>query len=152
MKVEDLEKAILKKHPELIQSNFKYLLKEHLEALLNDDKVTLTRERLIKIFVERNEKAETNKRLNETNFGLNSKLKSLNNKLKSFTDLSKSEIIQGFKKLFGKVTKDDDEILNEIGATSNESVREDLEKAEEVINQAQDIANKYPKKYDNLSD
>ncbi|MGB5634418.1 MAG: hypothetical protein WBM86_16775 [Waterburya sp.] len=66
------------------------------------------------------------------------------------TNWSKSEIIQGFKKLFGTATKADDKLLGEIGAVSKESAREDLEKAEKVIDDAINIAETYKKKYGKL--
>ncbi|NJK50512.1 hypothetical protein HC931_22435 [Candidatus Gracilibacteria bacterium] len=69
-----------------------------------------------------------------------------------FINPSKSEIIQGLKKLFNKdkVTKADDKILNEIGAVSKETALEDLEKSEQIVEQAIDIANKYKQKYGQL--
>ncbi|MBF2019721.1 MAG: hypothetical protein IGR93_06335 [Hydrococcus sp. C42_A2020_068] len=69
-----------------------------------------------------------------------------------FVNPSKSEIVQSLKKLFGKdkVTKADDTILSEIGAVSKESVREDLDKAGQIVKDAEDIAEKYKQKYGEL--
>lgn len=126
MKRSDIEKKILQQHPELLQTNLKKLKKAHLESWLKDNTVTLSASILVKIFAERNERAEINLRLNRTNFGLNAKLKSLGGTL---TNWSKSEIIIAFKDVFGTVGKADDRLISEIGAVSKESVREDLETA-----------------------
>ncbi len=144
MKRNELEKKILEQHPELMPTNLKMLLKPHLESWVNNDEVTLSREVLLKIFSERNERARINQRLNNENFGLRAKIASL-------TSWSKSEIIQIFKSLFGVVTKADDRLLGEIGAVSKESAREDLEKAEKIVDDAIDIAEKYRKKYGELN-
>ena len=147
MKRSDIEKKILQQHPELLQTNLKKLKKAHLESWLKDNTVTLSASILVKIFAERNERAEINLRLNRTNFGLNAKLKSLGGTL---TNWSKSEIIIAFKDVFGTVGKADDRLISEIGAVSKESVREDLETAEKIVNDAQDIANQYKNKYGKL--
>ena len=126
MKRSDIEKKILQQHPELLQTNLKKFKKAHLESWLKDNTVTLSASILVKIFAERNERAEINLRLNRTNFGLNAKLKSLGGTL---TNWSKSEIIIAFKDVFGTVGKADDRLISEIGAVSKESVREDLETA-----------------------
>ncbi|MEM8723523.1 MAG: hypothetical protein AAGE84_30285 [Cyanobacteria bacterium P01_G01_bin.39] len=123
------------------------LSKVQLQSWLENDEINIPSSVLIKIFAERNERADVNLKLNQTNFGLNAKLKSLS---KDLTDWSKSEVVQRFKDLFGMVTKADDKLMGEIGAVSKESVREDLERAEDIVNDAQDIANQYRKKYGEL--
>ena len=52
--------------------------------------------------------------------------------------------------MFGTITKEDDQLIGEIGAISKESAREDLEIAEEVITEAQNIAQQYKNKYGEL--
>lgn len=74
------------------------------------------------------------------------------NKLAEFLNPSKSEIVRLWHKLFGKVTKTDDEVLGEIGAVSKESVREDLDKTEQIVRDATDIAQQYRKKYGRQTD
>lgn len=143
----DFEKKIREKYPELNSSNLKYLQKSHLEQWVNTDEIILSSSILVKIFQERNERAKINQKVNQENFGLRAKLGSITNTL---TDWNKSEIIQQFKNLFGKVSKNDDQILGEIGAISKESAREDLEKAQQVIEDAQDIARQLNKKYRKL--
>lgn len=143
MKRNELEQKILEQHPELLKTNLQKLLKPHLESWVNNDEVTLSSEVLIKIFLERNERARINQRLNNENFGLKAKLGFL-------TNWSKSEILQSFKNLFGMMTKEDDAVLSEIGAVSKESAREDLGKSEKIVDDAIDIVKKYRKKYGGL--
>ncbi|BAQ65501.1 hypothetical protein [Geminocystis sp. NIES-3709] len=147
MKRNELEQAIIEKNPNLKQINLLCLSKKQLEEWVNLGQITMSSETLVKIFLERNERAEINQKLNRENFGLRAKLTSFT---KTLTDWSKSELIQQFKHIFGTVKKADDVILKEIGAVSKESVREDLEKAEEIINEAQNIAMQYQKKYGKL--
>ena len=147
MKRSELEKIILERYQELKQINLRNLKKEHLEDWVNQDKVILPTSVLVKIFSERNERATTNKRLNNENVSLIAKLQGLG---KSITDWSKSEIIQVCKKVFGTTTKADDELLGEIGAVSKKFVREDMEKAEQIVDDAQTIAEQYQKKYGEL--
>ena len=143
MKRSDLEKKILEQYPELKLTNLKNLNKQHLEGWVNNNEVIIAPTILVKIFTERNQRAEINQRLNNDNFSLKAKLNSL-------TNWSKSEVIQGFKKLFGVVTKTDDLLLGEIGAVSKESAREDLDKAEEVVDDLINIAQQYRNKYGDL--
>lgn len=143
----DIEKKILQQHPELLPTNLRNLSKIHLEKWLQDNEINIPVAVLVKIFTERNERAAINLKLNRTNFGLNAKLKSLGGTL---TNWSKSEIIKSFKDIFGTVTKIDDQLLGEIGAVSKESAREDLEKAEEIVADAQDIVDQYRNKYGEL--
>lgn len=143
----EIEKQLLQQYPELRLPNLKMLSKVQLQSWLENDEINIPSSVLIKIFAERNERADVNLKLNQTNFGLNAKLKSLS---KDLTDWSKSEVVQRFKDLFGMVTKADDKLMGEIGAVSKESVREDLERAEDIVNDAQDIANQYRKKYGEL--
>ncbi|AFZ46510.1 hypothetical protein Cyast_0531 [Cyanobacterium stanieri PCC 7202] len=149
IKREDLEKEALKKYSELRLTNLRFLNKKELQAFLENDQFTISNESLLKIFVERNERADINKRLNNDNFGLRAKLKSFT---KNMTDWSKSEIVQQFKSIFGRVKKEDDQLLKEIGAISTETAREDLEKAEKVVDDAKRIADIYIKKYGNSKD
>ncbi|MEA5573340.1 hypothetical protein [Calothrix sp. UHCC 0171] len=102
---------------------------------------------VIQIIIDQNNtiKASNGRRLAAEN-----KADSLQAKLLEFLNPSKSEIIQLWSKLFGKVTKDDDGILDELGAVSKESVREDLEVAEKIIEDATDIAQQYKNKYGQL--
>ncbi|MGV2828577.1 hypothetical protein [Myxosarcina sp. GI1(2024)] len=143
MNRQEIEKVILSRHPELLATNLKNLKKTHLESWLEHDEITISSATLVKIFLERNERAEINQRLNRENFGLVAKLGAI-------TKWTKNEFIQSFKHLFGKVTKDDDKILSEIDAVSKETAREDLEKAETVVNDSKNIAQQYRNKYGKL--
>lgn len=147
MKRNELEQKIIQKNPNLKQINLKYLSKTQLEEWLNTGLINISCDTLVKIFLERNERAEINQKLNRENFGLRAKLTSFKETL---IDWSKSELIQQFKRIFGTVKKADDVMLQEIGAVSKESVREDLEKAEDIINEAQNIAIQYQSKYGKL--
>jgi hypothetical protein len=147
MKRNEIEKKILQQHSELLQTNLEKLSKAHLESWVQDNEITLTASVLVNIFAERNKRAEINSKLNRTNFGLNAKLKSLGVTL---TNWSKSELIKGFKDIFGTVTKTDDQLLGEIGAVSKVTVIEDLGRAEAIITDAQDIADQYRNKYGEL--
>ena len=93
-------------------------------------------EMLVKIFAERNERADVNKKLNRENFGLNAKLGSL-------TNWSKSELIKTFKRLYGKATKDDDKLLASMNAvsinTAQEKIDQEKSKAYYAINKAEKI-------------
>lgn len=146
MKRKELETQIIKQHPQLMPTNLKYLKKHHLESWLQNGELKLSFSDLEKIFLERNKKAAMNQKLNRENFGLKAKLKSL----KSLTDFSKSEVIQTFQDVFGKVSKEDNNLLKIIGAVSIESVREDLDTAEKVADKAIYIAKQYNRKYGNI--
>ncbi|MCS7030475.1 MAG: DUF1068 domain-containing protein [Gloeomargarita sp. SKYG116] len=148
VKRQTLEDRILAQWPELVHLNLQFLKKEHLEAWLVSGKVTLTVEELVAIFRERNQRAQTNLKLNRENFGLRAKLRST---FAELTNWSKSEIINLYKRLFGKVSKQEDDLLREIGAVSQESAREDLKKAEVVVEEAKKIAQQYQKKYGQLN-
>ncbi len=139
----EIEKAILARHPELLATNLKNLKKPHLESWLEHGEITIPSEVLVKIFLERNERAAINQRLNRENFGLVAKLGAV-------TRWTKNEFIQSFRHLFGRVTKDDDRILSEIGAVSTETVREDLETAERIVDDVTNIAQQYRNKYGEL--
>jgi hypothetical protein len=102
---------------------------------------------LLQIIIEQN---NTIKVGNGRRLAAENKADSLQAKLAEFLNPSKSEIIQLWNQLFGKVTKDDDGILGEMGAVSKESVREDLEIAEKIIEDATDIAQQYKSKYGKL--
>ena len=149
MKREELEAQILKKHSELRLTNLKKLNKQELQNFLENDQFILSRESLLKIFIERNERADINKKLNNDNFGLRAKVKSFT---KNMTTWSKSEIVLQFKNLFGKVKKEDDALLKEIGAVSTETVLEDLEKAEKISQDATRIGQQYVARYKKSSD
>jgi len=147
IKREELEAQILEKYSELRLINLKNLKKQELESFLENDKFAISRESLLRILAERNERADINKKLNNDNFGLRAKVKSIT---RNMTDWSKSEIVLQFKNIFGKVKKEDDTLLKEIGAISTETVKEDLEKSEKVVDDALRIANGYRKKYGEL--
>jgi hypothetical protein len=98
----------------------------------------------IRVIIEQN---DTNKRANGRRAAAENKAESLQSKLEQFLNPSKSEIVQLWSKFFGKATKADDEILGEIGAVSNETVREDLDKAKQMVQDAEDIAKQYQQKY-----
>lgn len=129
MKRDELEKQILNQHTQLKLINLRNLSKLQLENWVSKGKIVFITEQLVKIFTERNQRAEINQKLNNENFSLFAKLYSLSSDL---TNWSKSEIIHSFKTLFGKVTKADDKLLSEMGAVSKETVIEDLEKAERI--------------------
>ncbi len=141
---EQLVQSILNKYPQVRNVNLVFLTKEQLIALENTDKVTLTKDTLFKIFDERNQRADINARLNRDNFGLRAKLKSL---AVNLTDWSKSEIINLYKALFGRVTRNDDSLLKQIGAVSTETVVADLSKARSIVEEAQQIVSAYKEKY-----
>lgn len=140
----ELETKIIQLHPEIKLVNLKNLNKEQLEQWLQNGEVCLSQKTLIKIFSERNERANINLKLNRENFGLRA---TINSFTKDLTNWSKSEILQQFKNLFGLATKADDDILGEIGAVSKESVREDLAMAEKIIDDVKDIGIQYNNKY-----
>ena len=98
----------------------------------------------IKVIIEQNStiKSATGRRL-----AAETKLESMKLRVEEFINPNKSEIIQVWRKFFDKVTKNDDRILNQIGAISKETAREDLEKAEQVLDETKDIAKQYIKKY-----
>ncbi len=141
---EQLVQSILNKYPQVRNVNLVFLTKEQLIELENTDKVTLTKDTLFKIFDERNQRADINARLNRDNFGLRAKLKSL---AVNLTDWSKSEIINLYKALFGRVTRNDDSLLKQIGAVSTETVVADLSKARSIVEEAQQIVSAYKEKY-----
>lgn len=145
MKRKELEDLIIKQHPQLMLTNLKLLKKHHLESWLQNGYLKLSVSDVVNIFLERNQKAAMNQKLNRENFGLKAKLKSL----QSLTDVSKSDVIQTFQDMFGKVSIEDDKLLKEIGAVSMESVREYLDKAEKVVDKATYIARQYTRKYGN---
>ncbi len=144
MKRDELEEKILNQHPQVKLINLKHLSKLQLENWVSKGEIGVTTEQLVKIFIERNQRAEINQKLNNENFSLTAKLYLLSSDL---TNWSKSEIIHGFKTLFGKVTKADDKLLREIGAVSKETAKEDLDKAEQIIDDAKDVAEQYVNKY-----
>ncbi|MEN9251219.1 MAG: hypothetical protein Q6K99_09950 [Thermostichales cyanobacterium BF4_bins_65] len=144
MRRQDLENLLLRKYPGLQKANLTHLRKEHLQQWLDRGKITLEAEILVQVFEERNQRAATNLKINRENFALRAKLKSF---VGNLTDFSKSELIALWKKLFGRAGRQDDPILAEIGVTSNETVRETLDKAGQVVADARLIAQKMQKKY-----
>lgn len=146
MKRKELEALIIKQHPQLMLTNLKYLKKHHLESLLQNGYLKLSFSDIEKIFLERNQKAAMNQKLNRENFGLKAKLTSL----QSVKDWSKSDVIQTFQDVFGKVSIEDDKLLKEIGAVSIESVREHLDKAGKIVDKATYIAKQYNRKYGSI--
>jgi hypothetical protein len=102
----------------------------------------------IQIIVEQN---STIKSANGRRLVAENKVELLLNKLKKSVTLTKSEIAKLWIKLFGKATKADDDFLREIGATSNESVREDLERAEQAISDAAHLVDGYQNKISKLT-
>lgn len=99
---------------------------------------------VLQIIIEQNNTIKTS---NGRRLVAENKADSLQARLAEFLNPSKSEIVQLWNKLFGKVTKDDDAIMNEIGAVSKESVREDMEKVEKIVQDATYIAEQYRNKY-----
>ncbi|WP_019508226.1 hypothetical protein [Pleurocapsa sp. PCC 7319] len=144
LKREELEKTILEQYPLLRLSNLKALKKEQLETLIANKEIMLPVETLVKIFAERNERADVNKKLNRENFGLNAKIGSL-------TNWSKSEIINSFKRLYGKATKDDDKMLASMNAvsidTAHEKINQEKSKARYAINKAAKIGKAFEQEY-----
>ena len=104
MKRNKLEEKILEQHPNLKKINLDMLLKEHLEAIIADEEVIISVNRLEKIFLERNEKAIINQRLNNENFGLKAKIDA---KIREIAN--NSEILQAGKWLLNclSLTGDD---------------------------------------------
>ena len=143
----EIENIIIKeKYPELRKPNLDMLLKEHLEAIIADEKVIISVERLVKIFVERNEKADKNIELNQERFGLKRKLENL-------TDWSKSELINVFKRKFGKFTEEDNAAIASIGAisikTANRKIQEKKQEANMAIRIARQIGESFRREYEN---
>ena len=143
---DELEQTILDQYPQLRLSNLKTLKKKQLETFIANKEVVLPVENLVKIFVERNERADINTRLNRENFGLNAKLGSL-------TNWSKSELIKTFKRLYGKATKDDDKLLASMNAvsinTAQEKIDQEKSKARYAINKAEKIGWAFEQEYRN---
>jgi hypothetical protein len=144
MTKEKLIQSMLEKYPQIRRVNLLLFTKEQLIELDSTGKVTLTKDTLFRIFDERNQRADINAKLNRDNFGLKARMKSLATNL---TDWSKSEIINLYKSIFGGVTRDDDSLLKQIGAASQETVIADLSKAESIVQEAKDIASAYQQKY-----
>ena len=101
----------------------------------------------IKVIIDQN---NTIKSANGRRLVAENRVESLKSKLQEFISPSKSEIIKLWQKLFGKATQTDDQVLREIGVVSQETVRQDMEKAEQVVEQATDIAEQYQRKYGKL--
>ncbi|MEL6438336.1 MAG: hypothetical protein AAFQ80_03620 [Cyanobacteria bacterium J06621_8] len=150
-KREELEKTIIEQYPQIRLPNLKTLKKNQLETIIANQEVTLPIETLVKIFAERNERADLNLRLRRENFGLDAKLSSLTKKLSSLTNWSKSELINTFKKLYGKATKDDDKMLASMNAvsitTAQEKIDQEKEKARYAINKAEKIGRAFEEEY-----
>lgn len=147
-----LEDQILSQHKNINKTNLKFLSKIHLEQWLEKGEVHLDVQTLISIFEERNLKAINNIKLSNENFSLNSKIKSMNRKIidsikNNMLDLSKSEIIKIYNKLFGRAKSEDDDILEEIGAVSKESALRDIQKSKEIASESRRIAEIYQQKY-----
>ncbi len=144
LKREELEKIILTQYPQLRPPNLRILKKKQLETLVADEEVVLPAETLVKIFTERNERADINQRLNRENFGLNAKLGSL-------TNWSKSELINTFKRLYGKATNNDDKMLASMNAVSMDTAQAKIDqeknKAHYAINQAEKIGWAFEQEY-----
>lgn len=106
---------------------------------------------VIQIIIDQN---DTIKRFGGRRLDAENKLEKLKFQLaktgKVLIDPSKSEIIQCFKNLFGKVTEADDPILREIDAISKESALQDLETSEKKVDEAINIAQQYQNKYGSL--
>lgn len=147
-----LEDQILSQHKNINKTNLKFLSKIHLEQWLEKGEVHLDVQTLISIFEERNLKAINNIKLSNENFSLNSKIKSMNRNIidsikNNMLDLSKSEIIKIYNKLFGRAKSEDDDILEEIGAVSKESALRDIQKSKEIASESRRIAEIYQQKY-----
>jgi|GEM_PF-3543504 len=105
MKRNELEKIILNQHPELKLTNLKNIGKPHLECWVNNNNnITLPTEVLIKIFSERNQRAEINQKLNNENFSLSVKLNSL---LNEFINFKESEIVKAGQWLLNALSTKD---------------------------------------------
>jgi hypothetical protein len=102
MNKRDLEKIIREKYPELNTSNLKYLRKSHLEQWINSEEITLSSSTLVQIFLERNERAKINQKVNQENFGLRAKLQ-------RFINADNSEIIKAGEWLFSALAKKGEE-------------------------------------------
>lgn len=153
LKRDELEKTILEQYSQLRLSNLRILKKNQLETIIANKEVILPVETLIKIFAERNERADINKELNRKNFGLNAKLSSLTNWSNSelINTVKKSDLINTFRKLYGKATKDDDKMLASMNAvsidTAHEKINQEKEKARYVIDKAEKIGGAFEKEY-----
>lgn len=77
----------------------------------------------IQVIIEQN---TTIKSANGRRLVAENESESLRSKLAQFLNPSKSEIVQLWGKLFGKVRKSDDEVLNNMGALSNETYNRTL--------------------------
>lgn len=103
---------------------------------------------VIQIIIEQN---NTIKSANGRRLVAENKVESIRLKLKDSIDFTKSGIANLWLKLFGKAIKADDEFLREIGATSNESVKEDLAKMENIVNDAAHVVQGYEQKIAQLN-
>jgi hypothetical protein len=103
---------------------------------------------VIQIIIEQN---NTIKSANGRRLVAENKVELILLKLKDSIDFTKSGIASLWLKLFGKATKADDEFLREIGATSNESVKEDLDKMENIVSDASCVVQGYKEKIDQLN-
>ncbi|MDJ0716248.1 MAG: hypothetical protein QNJ54_18790 [Prochloraceae cyanobacterium] len=99
---------------------------------------------VIEIIIEQN---NTIRSANGRRLVAENTVESLKLKFKQFVNPDKSEIVQLWSKFFGKATKNDDQFLKHIGAISKETARKDLEKAEQVVDESIDVAEKYRQKY-----
>lgn len=98
----------------------------------------------IQVIIEQN---NTIKSANGRRLVAENRVESLKLKIEEFINPSKSEIIKLWQKFFGKATQTDDEVLSEIGVISKETARQDIEKAEKIIEGATDIVGKVQEKY-----
>jgi len=139
MRKADTKKQLAERYDELNQVNFQYLSTSQMKSWLEKDSFIMDAETMVKIMLERNKFAKKNKELGsslggqrsannhlkKTNSNLSSRINQLENILressKDLINWKKSEILNLFKKKYGKVTKEDNSLLREIGATSQET-------------------------------
>ncbi|MDJ0732036.1 MAG: hypothetical protein QNJ33_18825 [Crocosphaera sp.] len=98
----------------------------------------------IQVIIDQN---NTIKSANGRRLVAENRVESLKLKIEEFINPSKSELIKLWQKFFGKATQTDDEVLREIGVVSQETARQDIEKAEKVVEEAIDIVEKVNEKY-----
>lgn len=87
---------------------------------------------------------------NETIKSANGRRLVAENRVAEFFNLSKSELLQLWNKLFGKVTQEDDPLLREMGAISRGTAKTDIERAGQIAEDAKYIVQGYRDKYGEL--
>jgi len=132
------------RYKELYKINFKYLSVEQMENWIENDSFTMDAETMLKIMLDRNEFAQNNQELGSKLGGQTRKIYRLQENIeqlkiqtseytKDLTNWNKSSILNAFKTAYGTVTKQDDGILRDIGAISQETSIETISDLQKII-------------------